>query len=161
MTFEIKEGGFYRARNGEKIGPMIVREYAPSWPWGLKDVRTRNAQVAAWRADGTFNFAGGAHDLDLIAEWDQTVLAASSPEALTQERKKTHGDWKEQSALANTLKGDMRKVPGWAELSASEQEALDMIQTKVSRILSGDPREPDHWDDIAGYAHLGKSGHTA
>jgi hypothetical protein len=35
-----------------------------------------------------------------------------------------------------------------------------MIAVKISRILTGDAGEPDHWDDIQGYAHLGKAGHS-
>jgi hypothetical protein len=34
-------------------------------------------------------------------------------------------------------------------------EALEMICTKIARILSGNPNDPDHWKDIAGYAELG------
>lgn len=33
-------------------------------------------------------------------------------------------------------------------------EALDMIATKMSRIMAGDPTYRDNWDDIAGYARL-------
>ena len=83
----------------------------------------------------------------------------TSPEALTSERKSTHGDWSEQSAMGNLLKKDMRGSPHWNGLNAMQQEALDMIATKMSRILTGNPNEPDHWDDIAGYAFLGKGGH--
>jgi hypothetical protein len=89
-----------------------------------------------------------------------SALRGKSPEALTNERKSTHGDWVEQSATANALKGNMRGCPGWTALTASQKEALDMIATKMSRILTGNPNEPDHWDDIAGYAFLGKGGHA-
>ena len=82
----------------------------------------------------------------------------SSPEALTTERGKTHGDWFEQSLLQNLIKADMHGAPRWHLLTASQKEALDMIAVKVSRIVSGNPAEPDHWDDIMGYALLGKQG---
>lgn len=77
--------------------------------------------------------------------------------SLVRERKKTHGDWAVQSSLARTLKEAMRDSANWKNLSPSQAEALDMIQTKVSRILSGDPSESDHWNDIAGYAVLAGS----
>lgn len=35
-------------------------------------------------------------------------------------------------------------------------EALEMICTKIARILAGNARESDHWSDIAGYAELGR-----
>jgi len=79
----------------------------------------------------------------------------SNPKELTEERNKQHGDWSMQSQLAHDLKETMRLGGYWSKLSAGQQEALDMIQTKVSRILVGDPTKEDHWDDIAGYAFLG------
>ena len=39
-------------------------------------------------------------------------------------------------------------------LSAIHQEALDMICTKIGRIITGDPNHIDSWEDIAGYATL-------
>jgi hypothetical protein len=78
--------------------------------------------------------------------------------ALIGDRAKTHGSWFDQSLLQNLIKADMHGAPRWHLLSASQKEALDMIAVKVSRIISGNPAEPDHWDDIMGYALLGKSG---
>ena len=40
------------------------------------------------------------------------------------------------------------------ELSASQQEALDMIFHKIGRIINGDANYDDSWLDIAGYAQL-------
>jgi hypothetical protein len=34
------------------------------------------------------------------------------------------------------------------------RESLDMISNKIARIVNGNPSEPDHWIDIAGYATL-------
>lgn len=33
-------------------------------------------------------------------------------------------------------------------------EALDMIASKLSRVICGDPDTADHWADIGGYAML-------
>lgn len=85
----------------------------------------------------------------------------SDPVTLTTERKSTHGDWMQQSRCGNELKGVLRGISNWNDLLPHQQEALDMIATKMSRIVCGNPNEPDHWDDIAGYAHLGKGGHQA
>lgn len=78
--------------------------------------------------------------------------------ALTNERKNQHGNWEDQSGTANSLKKAVR-TPGWNKMNHMQQEAIDMILTKVSRIVTGDPSHADHWDDIAGYAYLGKGGH--
>lgn len=82
-------------------------------------------------------------------------------EALTNERKNTHGDWTEQAQLARELKETVRLSPNWKTLKSYQAEALDMLLVKVSRICSGDPNEPDHWLDIQGYAHLGMGGHKS
>lgn len=37
----------------------------------------------------------------------------------------------------------------------SQRLAISMIFLKLSRIMSGQVKERDHWNDIAGYAKLG------
>lgn len=90
----------------------------------------------------------------------ETGRTMGDPVALTGERKKTHGDWIEQSQVTNNLKGCLRTGSAWAAMPAYQKEALDMLATKMGRIVAGNPDHADHWDDIAGYAHLGKGGHT-
>lgn len=80
--------------------------------------------------------------------------AISDPARVTAERNSTHGDWGAQANLSHQLKETMRQGINWSRLSPAQAEALDMIQAKVSRILTGNPDEPDHWADIKGYAHL-------
>lgn len=87
------------------------------------------------------------------------------PVDLVSERKKTHGDWAFNSFCIQMLKEtvqkllDYRKQNGLGPLTAQQREALDMFCVKEGRIIAGNPDEPDHWDDIAGYALLGKKGH--
>lgn len=72
--------------------------------------------------------------------------------SLLRERRSTHGDWIAQSATAEEIfQIIMARNP---ELSFSQVQALHMICTKLSRIACGNPDEPDHWRDIAGYATL-------
>ena len=42
----------------------------------------------------------------------------------------------------------------WGRLDNDMVEALEFILTKVARIVNGDPRHKDSWDDVAGYAIL-------
>lgn len=70
------------------------------------------------------------------------------------EREKTHGDFSETAEIAQELKYIIHLTNG-VILSQAQMEALEMICTKIARILSGNPYEPDHWKDIAGYAELG------
>lgn len=70
------------------------------------------------------------------------------------ERAKTHGDYKQQACTAQAIKRAMRSAPNWPSLQPCMQESLELIATKVSRILHGDPYHEDSWHDIAGYAKL-------
>ena len=74
------------------------------------------------------------------------------PKELTQERNTTHGDFTENARISQELKLTMRSTGH--VLSDVHQEAVDMISLKLSRIASGHANFRDHWDDIAGYAHL-------
>lgn len=73
--------------------------------------------------------------------------------ALLDERAKTHGDFRRTAYIAAGIKDVMRGA-GWEAVGTDKQEALDMIASKIGRILSGDPGCKEHWDDIAGYAQL-------
>jgi len=75
-------------------------------------------------------------------------------QALIAERGKTHGAFAENARISQAIKAIARGVPGWLELTDVQREALEMIALKLSRILSGNPHEVDHWDDVAGYAAL-------
>ena len=70
-------------------------------------------------------------------------------------RAKTHGSFIDNGFIMQTLKNVMRNHgKNWQNLPLEQREALEMIQHKIGRILSGNPTEPDHWRDIAGYASL-------
>ena len=68
----------------------------------------------------------------------------------------THGRFIDTATIAQNLKAAASN-PVY-RLEPNQREALDMIFVKMARILSGDPSNADHWDDIAGYAQLGKDG---
>ena len=70
------------------------------------------------------------------------------------ERQKTHGDYYRTAATAQALKDEMRRGMNWTSLDDMQRETLEMVATKIGRILSGNPHEIDHWKDIAGYAQL-------
>lgn len=84
----------------------------------------------------------------------------TSPKELTNERKSTHGDWTKQSKLFMRIVAAMEGSANYSTLEAYQKAALLNIAQKMSRILTGNAGEPDHWDDIGGYALLGKGGHA-
>lgn len=70
------------------------------------------------------------------------------------ERQHTHGDFPTTAMVSQQLCAYMRAAPNWDKLSFAQKEGLEMIQHKVARMLCGDPNQPDHPHDIAGYAIL-------
>lgn len=87
----------------------------------------------------------------------------SSTEKLISTRETTHGPWEVTAQVSHNLKECFRAQAQLAcaheqvynSLSPQREEAIEMILTKIARIISGNPDEPDHWNDIAGYAYLG------
>lgn len=89
-----------------------------------------------------------------VTEVGAEMWFTSPTEALITERGTRYGKFKDGADIMQSLKDTMRDVDGWNNLTASQKEALDMIQHKIGRILNGDPTYDDSWKDIAGYATL-------
>ncbi len=73
------------------------------------------------------------------------------------EREKTYGNYSKQAAFARELKDVVLSGITSSknmEITPQMHESLDMICTKISRIIFGDPNYIDSWKDIAGYATL-------
>jgi hypothetical protein len=71
-------------------------------------------------------------------------------------RGQTYGKFVGQAEVSQALKWhisnalrDRQKI-----LTPDQQEALDMICSKIARIVNGNPNYADSWVDIAGYAKL-------
>lgn len=92
---------------------------------------------------------------------DELEATELKPEAaLTQERGKTHGRFCDHASYTQSLKRVMyraeaeRRARKQVPLNDMQRESLEMVFHKVGRILAGEADFQDHWDDIAGYAHL-------
>lgn len=75
-------------------------------------------------------------------------------EATLSERGNSHGNFTDNSRVAQQLKMIIREERGHRKLKPHQAEALDMICHKIGRIIAGKPNFEDHWRDIAGYATL-------
>lgn len=75
-------------------------------------------------------------------------------EGLLNERERTHGSFADNARASQVLKEVYRRCKGWDRLTPIQREALDNMAIKLSRILSGQSSELDHWLDIQGYAGL-------
>ena len=73
---------------------------------------------------------------------------------LIKDRETTHGDFENNAFVSQVLKKVMRQTKNWDGLPNASKEALEMIATKIARVLNGDASNSEHWNDIAGYARL-------
>jgi hypothetical protein len=80
--------------------------------------------------------------------------------SLLNQRESTHGDYEDTARIAGKLKALIhqetvnRQRRGQQNLTFKQLESLDLISTKIGRIIAGDANNPEHWEDIAGYARL-------
>ena len=70
------------------------------------------------------------------------------------QREKQHGDFRDVSRVSQSIKWAMWGMIDRDVLPAYQRESLDLIATKIGRIICGDPNSIDHWLDIEGYARL-------
>ena len=75
-------------------------------------------------------------------------------EKLLDERRKTHGDYAVHARITQEALAVFTQGPNWPTLPPTVRETIHMICHKLGRVVSGNPNEPDHYDDIAGYAKL-------
>ena len=92
---------------------------------------------------------------EILHNIDREITDPTQPRLpLLETREQTHGNFALTSKVAQDLKNTYRYGP--QPLSSAQYEALDMICTKIARIMCGDPNHPEHWIDITGYAELGR-----
>ena len=72
---------------------------------------------------------------------------------ILEERGSRYGDFEDLARLSQAFK-DTMKLGDWDRLGDDQKEALEMMATKMARILNGDPDHIDSWVDIVGYAQL-------
>lgn len=70
------------------------------------------------------------------------------------QRQGSYGSFDVQCKVAQGIKRSMQGSTNWDNLEDYQKEALEMIATKVSRILNGDHLYIESWRDISGYATL-------
>lgn len=75
--------------------------------------------------------------------------------ALTAIRGPVHGNFAEGAGITQSIMDMLSKASSWPRMNAAQKESVHMVIHKVHRIVTGNPNHQDHWDDIAGYAHLG------
>lgn len=80
-------------------------------------------------------------------------IPASIAETLA-EREAQYGSFSGSARIAQELKAVMANSPNWAGLKPDQREAMEMIASKLGRILNGYPDHIDSWHDMAGFSQL-------
>lgn len=93
---------------------------------------------------------------EMIEGWRAEAEADNDVDTILNERATTYGRFVDVAEIAQEIKATIRigDTNRSEELPADQIEALDMIASKMARILSGDSDYADSWIDIAGYATL-------
>jgi hypothetical protein len=84
------------------------------------------------------------------------VQADTNVDAILDTRATTYGSFEDVANVAQEFKNiayDSLKARQ-KTIYADQAEALDMIFSKIARIVNGNPNYVDSWTDIAGYATL-------
>ena len=76
------------------------------------------------------------------------------PSKIIESRQGTHGSFAENSRLTQAFLKVAKTGINWEKLNDMQLEALHMNFHKISRALSGDYNESDHWLDAGNYMHL-------
>lgn len=116
----------------------------------------RSQQVALTTSDLLLS------DLDFLNRFPRQMLerylhpaTVGTTASLLDQRGATHGDYRAMSTRIQQIKTIMRMGSKWTDMSEPQKEALELIATKIGRIIEGDPEFKDHWDDLGGYAAKG------
>ncbi len=86
----------------------------------------------------------------------EELFLESRVDGILKNRGRVYGTFRDNAFLAQALKRSMADhAQDLGKTFADDQwEALEMIATKISRIVTGNADDLDQWDDIAGYAIL-------
>lgn len=82
------------------------------------------------------------------------MVTPTDVDAVLDQRAGTYGTFVHVAKLSQQLKHWMRQGDAYHKLTPDQREALDMIASKLARIVNGEPDYADSWVDIAGYAKL-------
>lgn len=69
-------------------------------------------------------------------------------------RGQQYGDYETMANVAQALKDLLREAAAAGTVAPYQWESLELICTKMARIVCGNPNHEDSWTDIAGYAKL-------
>lgn len=76
---------------------------------------------------------------------------------ILEDRGSRYGDFGVQAQTAQAIRKSFHLSPNWNTIPPYMREGLDLVATKISRMLCGDPMYMDNVIDILGYMTLVKT----
>ena len=91
---------------------------------------------------------------EMVEDWRAEAEVDTDVDDILDERAATYGSFEDVAETAQSIKDILYGTTGLPKIRSDQREALDMIASKIARIVNGDPDYVDSWLDIAGYATL-------
>ena len=131
----------------------VTRRMAVSYnyAWKLK----KDLEAAAKDTIETVRQTAAEHTdkiKEMVEDW--RAETDTDVDAILDERAGNYGSFEDVAETAQSIKDILYGTTGLPKIRSDQREALDMISSKIARIVNGDPNHVDSWIDIAGYATL-------
>ena len=140
-----------KADKAKAIMQLLKQGYSP------KEITQRVAVSYnyAWKLKRLM-MAGVEAEVELKPKPGEFIEADTNVDAILNARGSNYGSFEGVAGFAQVMKGLIRDTQDGrgAYLPADQCEALDMIASKIARIVNGNADYVDSWIDIAGYATL-------
>jgi hypothetical protein len=78
-------------------------------------------------------------------------MVATKTEEVLVDRGEEYGDYQAMCSVIQAIKIPMVRSKNWTKLRDTQRETLELVATKIGRILTGNPNNRDSWTDIEGY----------
>lgn len=75
-------------------------------------------------------------------------------EETLKEREKDYGTFSDQAFIAQNIKYAFKNESNWDDFNDVQRESLDMLASKLARVLNGNINHYDSWYDMLGYLQL-------
>ena len=93
---------------------------------------------------------------EFVCGWQEIAkpVDVDPVDATLDARETVYGNFAVTARVSMAIKEAFASGPRWEDLSPVQKHALDMVATKLGRVLSGDVNHLDSWHDAIGYLRL-------
>jgi len=137
-------------RDGDCFVFGVIPEELEGYGWGCEHGTLSHYIGEDFNTTDWQNSLIERQDVSSRVEQLRSVEEARQVEATLAERQNQYGDFKDVAHLSQGL----QSLLSVGNFSDTQQEAIQMICSKLARLACGDADHVDSWHDIAGYATL-------